>query len=49
MSAASLSKTLDQWCKSLKSENELNKKYTRSKYKFKRSPRFMVGGKLKSE
>lgn len=49
MSASSLTKSLAQWCKSLKSENELNKRYTRSKSKFSRSPRFRVGGKLKTE
>jgi len=49
MSAASLSKQLDQWCKSLKSENDFNKRYTRSKVKFNRSPRFRYGSKLKAE
>jgi hypothetical protein len=49
MSAASWTKTLDQWCKSLKRENEFNKRYTRSKVKFSRSPRFMVGGKMKTD
>ena len=49
MSAASLVKTLDQWCKSLKKENDFNKRYTRSKYKFNRSPRLLVGSKLKTE
>lgn len=47
--SSSMADMLKQWCKSLKSENELNKRYTRSKSKFSRSPRFMVGGKLKSE
>lgn len=48
MSAGSMADTIKQWCKSLKSENEFNKKYTRSKVKFTRSPRFRVGGKLKT-
>jgi len=49
MSATSLVKHLDQWCKSLKKENDFNKRYTRSKYKFNRSPRFGVSSKLKTE
>jgi len=49
VSAGSMADTIRQWCKSLKSENELNKRYTRSKSKFSRSPRFRVGGKMKSE
>jgi hypothetical protein len=49
MSAASMTKALAMWCKSLKQENDFNKRYTRSKYKFNSSPRFRVGGKMKSE
>lgn len=47
--SSTIAHMLKQWCKSLESENELNKRYTRSKSKFSRSPRFRVGGKLKGE
>lgn len=46
MSAAAWTKVLEQTCKSLKSENELNKRYTRSKVKFSRSPRFRFKSKM---
>lgn len=42
MRGSKMERFISQWSKSLKSENDFNKRYTRSTLKFASSPRFAL-------